>query len=178
MWGGEFTSLNQEKFRHYSDLWRLNLADWTWEQIPSKGGPSPRSGHRMVLHGKQLLLFGGFFDNGKETRCAGLGACPQQHAGRHPHKPSLHAASCRPSCPPAAIHTHLPPRYFNDVWSYDTEELRWMPLGPKAGHTAPSPRGGCQLALTGDQLYIFGGYSVKKAERDSGGCSGFWRDVS
>ncbi|KAL4853408.1 Kelch domain-containing protein 4 [Chlorella vulgaris] len=130
VWGGEFTSLNQEKFRHYSDLWRLNLADWTWEQIPSKGGPSPRSGHRMVLHGKQLLLFGGFFDNGKETR------------------------------------------YFNDVWSYDTEELRWMLLGPKAGHTAPSPRGGCQLALTGDQLYIFGGYSVKKAEPDSGGCSG------
>lgn len=21
VWGGEFTSLNQEKFRHYSDMW-------------------------------------------------------------------------------------------------------------------------------------------------------------
>lgn len=68
VWGGEFTSLNQEKFRHYGDLWRLNLADWTWEQIPSKGGPSPRSGHRMVLAGKRILLFGGFYDSGRETR--------------------------------------------------------------------------------------------------------------
>lgn len=58
----------QEKFRHYSDLWRLNLGDWTWEAIPSKGGPSPRSGHRMVLHGKRILLFGGFYDSGKDTR--------------------------------------------------------------------------------------------------------------
>lgn len=56
------------QFRHYGDLWRLNLTDWTWEQIPSKGGPLPRSGHRMVLAGKRLVLFGGFHDSGKETR--------------------------------------------------------------------------------------------------------------
>ncbi len=61
----------QEKFRHYNDLWRLSLADWKWEQLPGKGGPSPRSGHRMVLYKNTILLFGGFFDTGKETRCAG-----------------------------------------------------------------------------------------------------------
>lgn len=43
-----------------------------------------------------------------------------------------------------------------------------MPLGPKPGHTAPAPRGGCQLALHGEQLFIFGGYSVKKAEVQPG----------
>ncbi|EFN58682.1 hypothetical protein CHLNCDRAFT_19775, partial [Chlorella variabilis] len=132
VWGGEFTSLNQEKFRHYRDLWRLNLADWTWEQIPSKGGPSPRSGHRMALHGKRILLFGGFFDNGKETK------------------------------------------YYNDAWSFCTEELKWTSLGPKPGHTAPAPRGGCQLALNGDQLFIFGGYSVKKTEEDKGARAAWW----
>lgn len=58
----------QEKFRHYSDLWRLSLSDWRWEQLPSKGGPSARSGHRMALYKNSLLLFGGFFDNGKETK--------------------------------------------------------------------------------------------------------------
>lgn len=82
---------------------RLNLADWTWESIPSKGGPSPRSGHRMILHGaphtcaaerdrwtglracalihhglptshcvrvagKRIILVGGFYDSGKETK--------------------------------------------------------------------------------------------------------------
>ena len=50
VWGGEFTSLNQEKFRHYNDLWRLNLADWSWEQIPSKGGPSPRRSAGTGMH--------------------------------------------------------------------------------------------------------------------------------
>lgn len=58
----------QEKFRHYNDLWRLSLVDWRWEQLPGKGGPSPRSGHRMALYKTSILLFGGFFDNGKETK--------------------------------------------------------------------------------------------------------------
>ncbi|KAI7844606.1 hypothetical protein COHA_001846 [Chlorella ohadii] len=124
VWGGEFTSLNQEKFRHYNDMWRLNLADWTWENIPSKGGPSPRSGHRMILHGKRIILVGGFYDSGRETK------------------------------------------YYNDVWAFDLEELKWTPLGPKPGHSAPPPRGGHQLALNGDQLFIFGGYYVKKDAPD------------
>lgn len=62
--------------------------------------------------------------------------------------------------------------YYNDVWSFDLEELKWSPLGPKPGQSAPAPRGGCQLALHGDTLFIFGGFSVKKAEpaADAGGC--------
>lgn len=66
----------QEKFRHYGDLWRLSLVDWRWEQLPGKGGPSPRSGHRMAVYKSTIVLFGGFFDNGKETkwvRVAGRG---------------------------------------------------------------------------------------------------------
>ena len=47
-------------------------------------------------------------------------------------------------------------RYFNDVWQFDLEELRWTPLGPKPGQSAPAPRGGCQLALDGHKLYVFG----------------------
>lgn len=57
----------QEKFKHYRDLWRLNLEDWSWEQLPSKGGPSARSGHRMLVHKKRIILFGGFHDGGKST---------------------------------------------------------------------------------------------------------------
>lgn len=126
MWvfGGEFTSLNQERFRHYADLWRLSLADWSWEQMPSKGGPSARSGHRMVAYKNRLILFGGFFDTGKETR------------------------------------------YFNDAWAYDLEELRWQPLALRPGSPVPPPRGGHQLALHGDLLFVFGGYHVEKDEVD------------
>lgn len=129
VFGGEFTSLNQEKFRHYGDLWRLDLSSWKWEQLPSKGAPSPRSGHRMVLYKGRLLLFGGFFDTGKETR------------------------------------------YYNDLWSFDLEELKWEPLGPSPGVPAPAPRGGCQLALHPDSntMFMIGGYSVKKAAVVAGG---------
>ena len=48
VFGGEFTSPNQERFHHYKDLWRLDLASNVWEQLPLKGGPSPRSGHRQA----------------------------------------------------------------------------------------------------------------------------------
>ena len=118
----------------------------------------------MVLHGKRIILFGGFFDTGKETRCA---PCPallviDSFRGWHPCLTGwYHTASPGTVC-----------RYYNDVWSFDLEDLRWTPLGPKPGQTAPAPRGGCQLALSGDQLFIFGGYSVKKAEQDTGGWVG------
>lgn len=120
VFGGEFTSLNQTKFKHYSDVWRLHLAEWRWEPLPSKGGPSARSGHRMLVYKNYLLLFGGFYDNGKETK------------------------------------------YYNDVWSFNVDDLTWQCLGPRPGMPAPAPRGGCQLALHPDQpiLYVFGGYSV------------------
>ena len=64
----------QEKYRQFRDLWRLEVSSWTWEQLPAKGGPSGRSGHRMALHGSQLLIFGGFSDSGKSTTCVRL-AC-------------------------------------------------------------------------------------------------------
>lgn len=57
----------QEKFKHYRDLWRLNLEDWSWEHLPGKGGPSARSGHRMLAHKDRIILFGGFHDGGKAT---------------------------------------------------------------------------------------------------------------
>lgn len=123
IFGGEFTSLNQKTFKHYSDLWRLDLTHWTWEQLPSKGGPSARSGHRIVLYKNAIILFGGFYDAAKETR------------------------------------------YYNDYWAFYIDELKWSCLGPKPGQqaSAPTPRGGCQLALHPDQplLFVFGGYSVK-----------------
>ena len=70
VFGGEFTSPSQERFHHYRDLWRFDLHANAWEQLPNRGGPSARSGHRMVAHpkGKSLLLFGGFYDTGHEIR--------------------------------------------------------------------------------------------------------------
>ena len=58
----------QEKFKHYRDLWRLNLDTYAWEQLPARGGPNARSGHRMAMHKDCIILFGGFHDNGNQTQ--------------------------------------------------------------------------------------------------------------
>lgn len=41
----------------------MRLATKKWEKINAPNGPSPRSGHRMVASKKNLIIFGGFYDN-------------------------------------------------------------------------------------------------------------------
>ncbi|KFO77888.1 Kelch domain-containing protein 4, partial [Cuculus canorus] len=66
VFGGEFASPNGEQFYHYKDLWVLHLATKTWEQIKASGGPSGRSGHRMVACKRQLIIFGGFHESARD----------------------------------------------------------------------------------------------------------------
>ncbi|NXU18875.1 KLDC4 protein, partial [Pardalotus punctatus] len=66
IFGGEFASPNGEQFYHYKDLWVLHLATKTWEQIKAPGGPSGRSGHRMVACKRQLIIFGGFHESARD----------------------------------------------------------------------------------------------------------------
>ncbi|XP_045149670.1 kelch domain-containing protein 4 isoform X1 [Echinops telfairi] len=66
IFGGEFASPDGEQFYHYKDLWVLHLASKTWEQVRSAGGPSGRSGHRMVAWKRQLILFGGFHESTRD----------------------------------------------------------------------------------------------------------------
>ncbi|XP_076989363.1 kelch domain-containing protein 4 isoform X2 [Tamandua tetradactyla] len=66
VFGGEFASPDGEQFYHYRDLWVLHLATKTWEQVKSTGGPSSRSGHRMVTWKRQLILFGGFHESTRD----------------------------------------------------------------------------------------------------------------
>ncbi|KAG2331723.1 hypothetical protein Bca52824_002903 [Brassica carinata] len=68
IFGGEFTSPNQERFHHYKDFWMLDVKTNQWEQLNLKGCPSPRSGHRMVLYKHKIIIFGGFYDTLREVR--------------------------------------------------------------------------------------------------------------
>lgn len=63
LFGGEFTSPTESQFYHYRDLWVYHISDKKWEKITVPGGPSARSGHRMVHLKKRLFIFGGFHDN-------------------------------------------------------------------------------------------------------------------
>lgn len=66
VFGGEFAAPNGSQFKHYNDFWVLNLAEKTWRQLD---GPHPpaRSGHRIVVLRKSIVLFGGFQDDGKRA---------------------------------------------------------------------------------------------------------------
>ena len=55
VFGGEFTSASESQFYHYRDLWCFHFSSRRWEKVVSPGGPSARSGHRMV-HLKYVLL--------------------------------------------------------------------------------------------------------------------------
>lgn len=43
----------------FQELWRLELSTWQWDLLAIKGGPTARSGHRMVAIKGRIVLFGG-----------------------------------------------------------------------------------------------------------------------
>ncbi|CAA9987119.1 hypothetical protein, conserved in Apicomplexan species [Plasmodium knowlesi strain H] len=67
IFGGELCTNTQ--FFHYNDFWSFDIKNNTFEEIECKNKrderPSPRSGHRMILWKSSIIMFGGFFDNGK-----------------------------------------------------------------------------------------------------------------
>ncbi|XP_049887800.1 kelch domain-containing protein 4 [Pectinophora gossypiella] len=68
IFGGEFTSPSETQFHHYKDLWCFSLADKKWEKVVAPNGPSARSGHRMALLGRKLVVFGGYADDGRDCK--------------------------------------------------------------------------------------------------------------
>ncbi|UKJ89818.2 hypothetical protein MACJ_003072 [Theileria orientalis] len=65
IFGGEFNTVDQ--FRHFNDIYYLCLTTLRWNLLNVNGPvPTARSGHRMALWNDYWVLFGGFYDNGKE----------------------------------------------------------------------------------------------------------------
>jgi hypothetical protein len=68
LFGGEFSNPSLSQYRHYRDLWRLDLQDMSWEKLDVRGGPTARSGHRMCVVSGKLVVFGGYFDSGFDNK--------------------------------------------------------------------------------------------------------------
>ena len=67
LFGGEFSNPSLSQYKHFKDLWRLDLTDMEWERIDIRGGPTARSGHRMAVARGRLFVFGGFMDSGYDS---------------------------------------------------------------------------------------------------------------
>ncbi|KAF7322962.1 Galactose oxidase [Mycena chlorophos] len=68
LFGGEFSSVNQNSFHHYRDFWVFDAVSHGWDRIETKVRPSARSGHRMASWKNFIILFGGFYDPGTITK--------------------------------------------------------------------------------------------------------------
>lgn len=67
LFGGEFSNPSLSQYRHYRDLWRLDVTDMSWERVEIRGGPCARSGHRMATAAGRLFVFGGFVETGFDS---------------------------------------------------------------------------------------------------------------
>ncbi|RHZ00040.1 hypothetical protein DYB35_011835, partial [Aphanomyces astaci] len=132
VFGGEFATADQ--FYHYRDLWRLDLKTNSWECLEGKGGPSPRSGHRMTVWRNYLVVFGGFYEAARETKYVST---------------TTTSSTITPSTR----------RWFNDLFLFNFADLKWKKISLPVHKASPAPRSGCQLAVmaSNDTIFMYGG---------------------
>jgi len=68
LFGGEWSSRDQKRYRQFNDLWRLDVGQGArarWERLSSEGGPCARSGHRMTASAAtgHAVVYGGFSED-------------------------------------------------------------------------------------------------------------------
>ncbi|GMN58533.1 hypothetical protein TIFTF001_027625 [Ficus carica] len=185
VFGGEFTSPNQERFHHYKDFWVLDLKTNQWEQLNLKGCPSPRSGHRMVLYKHKLIIFGGFYDTLREVRYYNdlyvfdLDQFKWQEVKPGPGSlwPSARSgfqffvyqdeiflyggyskeiASDKSGSEKGNVHS--------DLWSLDPRTWEWNKV--KKSGMPPGPRAGFSVCVHKRRAVLFGGVVDMEAEGD------------
>lgn len=185
IFGGEFTSPNQERFHHYKDFWMLDLKTNQWEQLNYKGCPSPRSGHRMVLYKHKLIVFGGFYDTLREVRYFNdLYVFDLDNFKWQEIKPtpgclwpsarsgfqlfvyqddiylyggySKEVSSDKNSSEKGIVHS--------DMWLLDPKTWVWNKV--KKGGMPPGPRAGFSMCVHKKRAVLFGGVVDMEAEGD------------
>ncbi|KAF4318543.1 hypothetical protein JM18_006249 [Phytophthora kernoviae] len=179
VFGGEFATADQ--FHHYRDLWRLDLKTNAWEELEVKGGPSPRSGHRMVVWRNYLVVFGGFYEAARETKwfndlyLFNLAELRWQKVTYPPHR---QVPAERSGCQ-LAVHSSKDlvfvyggyakvknvgekseGKVYSDLWALNLAPVlkkqspSWEKLSRKG--QAPSPRGGAAVTVHKQRFILFG----------------------
>ncbi|XP_067931443.1 kelch domain-containing protein 4-like isoform X2 [Watersipora subatra] len=187
MWvfGGEFASPTQSQFYHYKDLWVFHVRDCRWEHVQVKGGPSARSGHRMVAFRKSLIVFGGFHDNLREykyyndvhifnleTRIwtkiepSGISPLPRSacHLWSHPDSARIvmwagySKEQVKKEVEKGIVHSDMYALTLEDKRSPESAPLKWKWQLLKPGGDKPCPRSGAaSVALGNNRVMLFGG---------------------
>ncbi|XP_061450216.1 kelch domain-containing protein 4 [Rhineura floridana] len=195
VFGGEFASPDGEQFYHYKDLWVLHLASKTWEQIKATGGPSGRSGHRMVVCKRQLIVFGGFHESARDyiyyndvyafnldtfawTKLAPSGIAPAPRSGCHlattPEGNILvyggySKQRIKKDVDRGTLHTDM-----SLLKAESLDKWTWARINPSG--VKPTPRSGFSVAMgPGNRSLLFGGVHDEEEEEQLEG--DFFNDI-
>ncbi|KAF5397260.1 Kelch domain-containing protein 4 [Paragonimus heterotremus] len=195
LFGGEY--YDGKKTTMFSDLFVYHCKDNRWEVIKSSNTPPPRSGHQAVYiktsnTPASVWVFGGEYASPTQLRfyhykdlwCLRLrtrkwehmrveGSCPCARSG---HRMVAWKSSFMLFG--GFSDTGSKTVYFNDMWIFDLDVLRWNPV--QLTGDVPSPRSGCLFFPGSDMkyLYIFGGYFKEYVTRDMErgvACADFFR---
>lgn len=201
IFGGEYASPSQSQFYHYKDLWVFYLKTKKWEKINATLGPTSRSGHRMVLCKKQLVVFGGYHDNGMDYKYYNdLHTFDLESRTWRKIEPAGIAPSPRSGCQMLALPDgrilitggYSKNKVKKDIDKgivhsdafllvpdkHDTNGAKWKWQSVKLSGTKPSPRTGMSVVANtiGNRAYFFGG--VQDEEEDEENISGtFFNDL-
>ncbi|KAF8492377.1 hypothetical protein F5888DRAFT_909723 [Russula emetica] len=153
-----------------NDLYVISTRDFSTTLLQTSGDvPSPRFGHRAVLTGTILLIWGGIMQNDaydnslyllnlvsrEWTRIVVNGPGPGP-GGRFNHTMTLVGSKL------FVFGGRSARGRLNDIWALDLNCLRsnpfWESYEPAPGNEKPLPRA-CHVSVTtGDRIIIFGGY--------------------
>ncbi len=183
---GDYTSPNQ-MFKHYSDLWSLDLNTLQWAQIKAPGCPSARSGHRIIAYKRKLYCFGGFYDNHQDVKYfddlhvfdletmtwtkvdsrkalawpkprSGFGFVLHEGTGTALLYGGYSTVSKKGSFEEKS-------NVLNDLWQLNLNTLQWTQL--KNGGDAPTPRSGFTMFSVRNRVFMFGGVADVETDADN-----------
>jgi len=191
VFGGEFTSPTESQFYHYKDLWCFHFASKRWEKVAASGGPSARSGHRMVALKKQLIVFGGFHDNLRDCKyfndvfsfdlenrtwskivTSGPEPTPRSACQMFPTQDGrivVFAGYCKEKVKKVEKGVTLIDMFLLSPDKHDTTGTKWRWQAVKQVGQRPSKRTGmCNAVGKDGRVYLFGGVmDMESAEDDS-----------
>ncbi|CAG9839318.1 unnamed protein product [Diabrotica balteata] len=179
LYGGEF--FNGQKTFVYGDLFFYNIPNNKWTVVKAPNGPPPRCGHQMVVSSAnkgQLWVFGGEFTTPTQSQFYHYRdlwvfhlATKQWEKITAPNGPSARSGHRMVLIKKqlfvfGGFHDNLRDcKYFNDIYSFDTETYKWTKIEPLG--TSPQPRSGCcMIGLNDGKILIYGGYSKEKLKKD------------
>ncbi|KAJ9464292.1 Actin-fragmin kinase [Diplonema papillatum] len=177
----------------HADLYEYTIATKTWrcvqEDASVLGGPCHRRSHKVVRRGNQMILFGGRLVYQRRSDVYALdldtykwkNVTPGAEKGPSPVDRAAHAA--------VLWRDHMVvfggdrdsgdgQSHLNDLWQLNLDTYTWKELHPTGD--VPSARLGHDCAVSGDTMYLFGGYQGR-ALNDMYAIDlavGVWRSVS